>query len=96
MDGIATEVACRAGTHARVTSVPTGYRVTWPGVTVHLDPETKRATIHRQSGRADVSLRRLSVGSAATAILTHCKENRHDHQPDQHPRAHLPDRRGRG
>lgn len=75
MTDIATEVAFRAGTHARVTSVPTGYRVTWPGVTVQLDPETQRATIHRQSGKADVSLRRLSVDSAATTILTHCKES---------------------
>lgn len=77
MDGITTEVACRAGAHARVTSTPTGYRVTWPGVTVHLDPGTQRATIRNaHTGKiTDLPLRRLSVDSAAKTILTHCKEN---------------------
>lgn len=74
---IATEVAFRAGTHARATTTPTGYHVTWPGVTVHLDPDTKRATIRNaHTGKtADLPLRRLPVDSAATTILTHCKEN---------------------
>ena len=77
MEGIATEVACRSGAHARATTTPTGYHVTWPGVTVHLDPDTKRSTIRnaRTGKTAGLPLRRLSVDSAATAILTHCKEN---------------------
>ena len=77
MTDIATEVAFRAGTRARVTSTPTGYRVTWPGVTVHLDPDAQRATIRNaHTGKtADLPLRRLSADSAATTILTHCKEN---------------------
>ena len=51
--------------------------MTWPGVTVHLDPDTKRATIRNaHTGKtADLPLRRLPVDSAATTILTHCKEN---------------------
>lgn len=53
------------------------YEPSWPGVTVHLDPDTKRATIRNaHTGKAtDLPLRRLSVDSAETTILTRCKEN---------------------
>ena len=87
MDGITTEVACRAGAHARVTSTPTGYRVTWPGVTVHLDPGTQRATIRNaHTGKtADLPLRHVRGLIHNSNIRPRRRNAAGAHNPNAHP-----------